>query len=340
MSMPPDATTKAQSERILTFKDAILEAIQEEMAKDEQIFLIGEDVGAAGGVFKQTEGLFEAFGADRVIDTPISESAIFGLTVGAAMAGSRPIVEIMFGDFLTLVMDQLVNQAAKVHYMSAGGFTVPLVLRTGIGVGGSLGPQHSQSLHSWLAHIPGLKVVMPSSAADAKGLFKAAVRDNNPVVFMEDRMTYNLKEHVPSGEHVVPLGSAAVKRRGVDVTIIAVSRSVHTALKAAEELQKRSISTEVIDIRTLVPLDVDTIVSSVAKTHCALVLDGGYQSFGITGEIAATIGELLFDYLDAPIKRLAAPDVPISFSRSLEPALVPSVDQVVAKVSEMYSETD
>ncbi len=335
--MPPDSQ---QTDRNLTLKDAVLEAMFEEMESDQNVILIGEDVGAAGGVFKQTEGLFETFGADRVIDTPISESAIFGLAVGAAMAGSRPIVEVMFGDFLTLVMDQLVNQAAKVHYMSAGGFNVPLVLRTGIGVGGNLGPQHSQSLHGWLAHIPGLKVVMPSSASDAKGLFKAAVRDNNPVIFMEDRMTYNLKEQVPEGEHIIPLGSAEVKREGADVSIYAVARSVHTALAAAEHLQVKNVSAEVVDLRTLAPLDVETIVASVQKTGRALVLDGGYQSFGITGEIAATIGELAFDYLDAPVMRLAAPDVPVPFSPALEAMTVPSAEQVVAKVTGMYGGLD
>ena len=338
--MPPDSSANIQSDRNITLKAAVLEAMFEEMKCDENVVLIGEDVGAAGGVFKQTEGLFETFGADRVIDTPISESAIFGLSVGAAMAGSRPIVEVMFGDFLTLVMDQLVNQAAKVHYMSAGGFNVPLVLRTGIGIGGSLAPQHSQSLHSWLAHIPGLKVVMPSSAADAKGLFKAAVRDNNPVIFMEDRMTYNLKEHVPTGEKIIPLASAAVKRKGVEVTIFAISRAVHTALAAAEILlEEKNISTEVVDLRTLAPLDVETIVSSVRKTGRAIVLDGGYKSFGITGEIAATIGELVFDYLDAPVMRLAAPDIPVPYSPSLESLMVPSVDQVVAKVSTMFGDS-
>ena len=331
--MPPDSQ---QTDRNLTLKDAVLEAMFEEMESDQNVILIGEDVGTAGGVFKQTKGLFKTFGSDRVIDTPISESAIFGLAVGAAMAGSRPIIEVMFGDFLTLVMDQLVNQAAKVHYMSAGGFNVPLVLRTGIGVGGNLGPQHSQSLHGWLAHIPGLKVVMPSSASDAKGLFKAAVRDNNPVIFMEDRMTYNLKEQVPEDEHVIPLGSAEVKREGADVSIYAVTRSVHTALAAAEHLQVKNVSAEVVDLRTLAPLDVETIVTSVQKTGRALVLDGGYQSFGITSEIAATIGELAFDYLDAPVMRLAAPDVPVPFSPALETMTVPNAEQVVAKVTEMY----
>lgn len=314
----------------------MLEAIFEEMKNDDSVILIGEDVGQAGGVFKQTEGLFETFGAERVIDTPISESAIFGLSVGAAMAGSRPIVEIMFGDFLTLVMDQLVNQAAKVHYMSAGGFNVPLVLRTGIGVGGGLGPQHSQSLHAWLAHIPGLKVVMPSSASDAKGLFKAAVRDNNPVIFMEDRMTYNMKEMVPTGDHVIPLGQAAVKRLGDDVSLFAISRSVHTALDAADKLHNMNISAEVVDLRSLAPLDVETILTSVKKTGRALVVDGGYQSYGVTGEIAATIGEFAFDYLDAPVMRLGAPEAPVPLSRSLEPLMTPSADQVVAKVTGMF----
>jgi len=335
--MPPDSQP---TDRNLTLKDAVLEAMFEEMESDQNVILIGEDVGAAGGVFKQTEGLIETFGAKRIIDTPISESAIFGLAVGAAMAGSRPIVEVMFGDFLTLVMDQLVNQAAKVHYMSAGGFNVPLVLRTGIGVGGNLGPQHSQSLHAWLAHIPGLKVVMPSSASDAKGLFKAAVRDNNPVIFMEDRMTYNLKEQVPAGEHVIPLGSAEVKREGSDVSIIAISRSVHSALAAAEQLAAKNVSAEVVDLRSLAPLDIETIIASVRKTGRALVLDGGYQSFGITGEIAATIGEQVFDYLDAPVMRLAAPDVPVPYSPALESLTVPSADQVVAKIAEMFGGLD
>jgi len=322
----------------LSLKAAVLEAMFEEMEMDPNVILIGEDVGAAGGVFKQTAGLFEKFGKDRVIDTPISESAIFGLAVGAAMAGSRPIVEVMFGDFLTLVMDQLVNQAAKVHYMSAGGFNVPLVLRTGIGVGGNLGPQHSQSLHAWLAHIPGLKVVMPSSAGDAKGLFKAAVRDNNPVIFMEDRMTYNLKELVPAGENIIPLGTAATKCEGTDISIFAVSQSVHTALAAAKKLQVKNVSAEVIDLRTIAPLDTENILSSVQKTGRALVLDGGYQTFGITGEIAATIGELAFDYLDAPVMRLAAPNVPIPYCKSLESLTIPSEDQVIAKVAKMFSD--
>jgi pyruvate/2-oxoglutarate/acetoin dehydrogenase E1 component len=313
--------------------------LSEEMALDPQVILIGEDVGEAGGVFKQTDGLFKRFGPERVIDTPISESAIFGLAVGAAMTGMRPVVEVMFADFITLVLDQLVNQAAKVHYMSAGGFSVPLVLRSALGVGGNLGPQHSQSPHAWVAHIPGLKVVMPSSAADAKGLFKSALRDNNPVIFLEDRMTYNLAEDVPAGDHVVPLGLAEIKRPGRDVTIIAVSRMVHVALEAAEKLADRGIEAEIVDPRTLVPLDIETLATSVRKTSRALVVDGGYQSFGVTGEIVAALNEAVFDYLDAPILRVAAPDVPIPYAKSLEPLAQISSEKIVAKVLEMFGES-
>lgn len=326
--MPGDSQT-------LSLKEAVLSAIFEEMEADERVIMMGEDIGAAGGVFKQTEGLFARFGAARIIDTPISESAIFGLAVGAAMTGSRPIVEIMFGDFITLVMDQLVNQAAKVHYMSAGGYSVPLVLKTGIGVGGNLGPQHSQSLHAWLAHIPGLKVVMPATPADAKGLMKAAIRDNNPVIFAEDRMTYNLSGPVPTGDHLVPLGKADIKRQGADLTLITISRMVHTALAAAETLAEKSIDAEVVDLRCLAPLDMETVLTSVKKTGRALVLDGAHLSFGITGEIAASIGEAAFDYLDAPVMRLAGPDHPVPYSPALEQFSVPGTDQVVAKVDEM-----
>jgi pyruvate dehydrogenase E1 component beta subunit len=323
-------------QRDITLKAAVLEALFEEMHRDPAVFILGEDVGAAGGVFKQTEGLFETFGPERVMDTPISESAIFGMAVGAAMSGMRPIVEVMFGDFMTLIMDQLVNQAAKVHYMTGGGFSVPLTLVSTIGVGGNLGPQHSQSPHAWVAHVPGLKLAMPSTSYDAKGLFKSSVRDNNPVVFFIDRMIYNLKGEVPEGEYSVPLGRADIKREGNDVTIIAVSRMVHVALKAAADLDEHGISVEVIDPRSLVPLDIDTIVKSVKKTSRVLILDGGYQRFGITGELAAAIGEKAFDYLDAPILRLGALDVPIPFSRSLEPLVVPNEQQVVLKVQEMF----
>ena len=245
------------------------------------------------------------------------------MAVGAAMTGQRPVFEVMFGDFITLIMDQLVNQAAKINYMSAGQFNVPLVVRTAVGVGGNLGPQHSQSLHAWPVHIPGLKVVMPSTPADAKGLMAAAIRDDSPVVFFEDRMLYNLRDAVPEGDHVVPIGSAAVKREGRDVTIIAVSRMVHTALAAADLLAKENISAEVVDPRSLVPLDIETLVASVKKTSRAIVVDGGYRQYGITGEIAATVAEHAFDWLDAPVLRIGGADVPIPFSKTLEPLVLP-----------------
>ena len=319
----------------MTFKDAVLEALTQEMRADPAVVLIGEDIGAAGGVFLQTKGLFEEFGSGRVIDTPISESAIVGMAIGAAMTGLRPVVEIMFGDFLTLGMDQLVNQAAKVRYMSAGGFTVPLVLRTAIGVGGNLGPQHSQSLHAWVAHVPGLKVVMPSNAADAKGLMTAAIRDDDPVVFFESRSSYNVKGPVPEGEHVVPLGRAAIAREGDAASIVAIGAMVNVALRAADALAADGISVEVVDVRSLVPLDTAAIIESVKKTSRALVLDAGHAQFGVAGEIAATIAEQAFDWLDAPVLRLAAPNVPIPFSRTLEPLAIPSREQVVAKVREL-----
>jgi len=322
--------------REMTLKAAILEALFEEMRLDSSVFYIGEDVGAAGGVFKQTEGLLDEFGSARVIDTPISEPAIMGMAIGAAMSGSRPVTEIMFGDFITLAMDSLVNQAAKVSYMSAGGFSVPLVLRTAVGIGGALGPQHSQSLHAWVSHIPGLKVVSPSTPADAKGLLKSSIRDNNPVVFFEDRMTYNQKGEVPKGDFTVPLGVADVKRKGQDVTIIAVSRMVSVALAAADELEEMGISAEVVDPRTIAPLDTSTLVKSVKKTSRALVVDGGHKLYGISGEIAATINEQAFDYLDAPVMRLAAPQVPISANKTLESLMVPSAEQIVEKVQQMF----
>jgi len=322
-------------DRQISFKDAVLEALTQEMRADPAVVLIGEDIGAAGGVFLQTKGLFEEFGSGRVIDTPISESAIVGMAIGAAMTGLRPVVEIMFGDFLTLGMDQLVNQAAKVRYMSAGGFTVPLVLRTAIGVGGNLGPQHSQSLHAWVAHVPGLKVVMPSNAADAKGLMTAAIRDDDPVVFFESRSSYNVKGPVPVGEHVVPLGRAAIAREGDAASIVAIGAMVGVALRAADALAADGIGVEVVDVRSLVPLDAATIVESVKKTSRALVLDAGHAQFGVAGEIAATIAEQAFDWLDAPVLRLAAPNVPVPFSRTLEPLAIPSREQVVAKVREL-----
>jgi len=321
--------------RSLTYRAAVLEALVGEMRRDDAVIMLGEDIGAAGGVFKQTDGLFSEFGAGRIIDTPISESGAFGIAVGAAMAGQRPVFEVMFGDFITLIMDQLVNQAAKLNYMSAGQFKVPLVVRTAVGIGGNLGPQHSQSLHAWSSHIPGLKVVMPSTPVDAKNLMVAAIRDDNPVLFFEDRMLYNLRGDVPEGDYLVPIGSADVKREGSDVTIIATSRMVHTALAAADLLVKDGISAEVVDPRSLVPLDIATLVTSVKKTSRAIVVDGGYQQYGVTGEIAATIAEYAFDHLDAPVIRFGSADVPIPFSRTLESLMLPDAGNLAQAAAAM-----
>jgi acetoin:2,6-dichlorophenolindophenol oxidoreductase subunit beta len=321
--------------RQISYRAAVLEALFGEMRRDPDVILMGEDVGAAGGVFKQTEGLLAEFGDSRVIDTPISEAGAFGMAVGAAMSGSRPVFEVMFGDFITLVMDQLANQAAKLRYMSAGQFTAPLVLRTAVGVGAGLGPQHSQSLHAWAAHIPGLKVVMPATPADAKGLMTAAIRDDDPVVFVEDRQLYTRKGPVPDGEHVVPIGRAEVKRQGRDVTLIALSRMVSVALDAALLLDQQGISAEVVDVRSLVPLDVGTLVESVKKTSRAVVVDGGYRQYGITGEIAATVAEQAFDWLDAPVRRIGAANVPVPFAKPLEDQVLPDAPRLAAAVAEL-----
>lgn len=321
------------SARSVTYRAAVLEALFGEMRRDDSVIMMGEDIGAAGGVFKQTEGLFAKFGSDRVIDTPISESGAFGIAVGAAMTGQRPVFEVMFGDFITLIMDQLVNQAAKVNYMSAGQFDVPLVVRTAVGIGSNLGPQHSQSLHAWLTHIPGLKVVMPSTPADAKGLMVAAIRDNNPVAFFEDRMLYNARGEVPDGDYVVPIGCADVKRPGKDITLIATGRMVQTALAAADLLAKEEISAEVVDPRSLVPLDIERLVDSVKKTSRAVVVDGGYRQYGVTGEIASSVAEHAFDWLDAPVIRIGGADVPIPFSKTLELLTLPNAERLARETA-------
>lgn len=321
---------------ITTYRGAIIEALADEMRRDAGVFLMGEDIGKAGGVFKQTDGLFAEFGAARVIDTPISEPGAFGMAVGAAMTGMRPVFEVMFGDFMTLIMDQLVNQAAKVAYMSNGQYSVPLVVRTTMGTGSNLGPQHSQSLYAWACHIPGLKVVVPSTPADAKGLYKSAIRDSNPVLIFEDRMLYGLKGKVAAGEAaVVPIGQAVVARAGRDLTVVAVGRMVQHALQAAERLSEEGIEIEVVDPRTLLPLDMDTLANSVKRTNRALVVDGGPKQYGAGAEIAQSITETSFDWLDAPVTRLCAENIPIPISRSLEPLVQPDVSRIVAKVKEL-----
>jgi len=310
--------------RELTFGEAVKEAIAEEMRRDPRVVLLGEDVAEAGTAFKVLTGLVQEFGPQRVIDTPISEAGFTGLGVGAAMTGMRPIVDIMFGDFITLVMDQLANQAAKIHYMSGGRWKVPLVVRATLGATRRSAAQHSQSLHAWPSHIPGLKVVVPSTPYDAKGLMKTAIRDDNPVVFFEDKMQYKLKGPVPSNDYTIPLGVADVKREGRDITLVATSSMVQVALGAAALLESIGVSAEVVDPRTTWPLDEATIVESVKKTSRAIVMDEGYGRYGVAAEIAAVIAHGAFYNLDAPVTRLGAMHVPIPFSPPLEDATVPT----------------
>ena len=315
--------------REITLGQAIREALAEEMRRDPRVFIMGEDVAEAGTPFKVLSGLVEEFGTSRVIDTPISEAGITGLGVGGAMTGMRPIVDIMFGDFLGLAMDQIVNQAAKVHYMSGGKLKVPLVVRTTMGATRRTAAQHSQSLQAWVSHVPGLKVVMPSTPYDAKGLLKTAIRDDNPVIFFEDKMMYQLKGPVPDGDYTIPFGVADIKRPGVDITIVATSSMVQIALAAAELLEKLQISAEIVDPRTTFPLDKDTLIASAKKTSRAIVIDEGYERYGVTAELAAIIAEGAFYYLDAPVKRMGAMDVPVPFSPVLEDLTVPTAASVV-----------
>jgi pyruvate dehydrogenase E1 component beta subunit len=331
----PSATETAAATRTLTFAQAINEALAEELRRDPAVFILGEDVAEAGTPFKVLSGLVEEFGPERVLDSPISEAGITGLGVGAAMTGMRPVVDIMFGDFLTLVMDQLANQAAKTHYMSGGKLHVPLTLRTTMGATRRSAAQHSQSLHAWVAHVPGLKVVLPSTPADAKGLLKTAIRDDNPVVFIEDKMDYAVKGEVPEAEYAISLGVADVKRTGEDVTVVATSSMVRVALAAAEQLEADGISAEVIDPRTLVPLDRDALVRSAQKTGRAIVVDEGHRSYGVSAELAAVLGEGAFWSLDAPVRRLAALDVPVPFSPPLEDVTVPTPEIVAQTAREL-----
>jgi pyruvate dehydrogenase E1 component beta subunit len=305
------------------------------MRRDPTVFIIGEDVAEAGTPFKVLSGLVSEFGRERVIDSPISEAGIAGIGVGAALTGMRPVVDIMFGDFITLTMDQLVNQAAKIHYMSGGKLKVPMVLRTTLGATRRSAAQHSQSLHAWVSHIPGLKVALPATPYDAKGLLKSAIRDDNPVVFFEDKMMYQLKGPVPAEEYAIPLGLADVKRVGNDITLVATSSMVQVALAAAELLQPSGVSAEVVDVRTTAPLDKVTLIESAKKTSRVIVIDEGYQSYGVTAEIASTIADGAFYYLDAPVKRIGAMDVPVPFSPVLEDQTVPTPESVARTAKQL-----
>jgi pyruvate dehydrogenase E1 component beta subunit len=321
---------------LMTMRDALNDALREELARDENVFLMGEEVAEYQGAYKVTRGLLEEFGPKRIIDSPITELGFAGLGVGAAMVGLRPIIEFMTFNFSILATDQIINSAAKMLYMSGGQFKIPIVFR---GPGGSayqVSSQHSQAIESWFAYFPGLKVVMPSTPADAKGLLKSAIRDDDPVIFIEQERMYGMKGEVPEDEDfTIPLGVADVKREGTDVTIIARSLMVPTALKAAEDLEKDGVSCEVIDPRTIRPLDINTIIESVKKTNRVVVAEESHAFCGVGAEISAEIHERAFDYLDAPVKRVSGADVPMPYAKNLERLAIPDVEQIVAAVREV-----
>jgi len=314
----------------LTYRDALNQALREEMQRDSSVFLMGEEVGVYQGAYKVSRGLLEEFGAQRVVDTPIAELGFAGIGVGAAMAGLRPVIEFMTWNFALLALDQIVNAAAKMMYMSGGQLRMPIVFRGPNGAALQLSSQHSQAWESWLAHIPGLKVVAPATPADAKGLLKSAIRDNNPVIVLEGEMLYNLKGEVPEGEHIVPIGRADIKREGTDVTLICHSKTVSVALKAADQLAEQNVSAEVVDLRSLRPLDETAILASVAKTNRAVVVEEGWPHAGIGAQVVDIIQRDAFDHLDAPVQRVTQADVPMPYNKHLERAAKASPEKVAA----------
>jgi pyruvate dehydrogenase E1 component beta subunit len=317
---------------LVTYRDALNQALREEMRRDGTVFLMGEEVGVYQGAYKVSRGLLDEFGPMRVVDTPITELGFAGVGVGAAMTGLRPIVEFMTWNFALLAIDQIVNTAAKARYMSGGQVRCPIVFRGPGGAALQLASQHSQAFESWYAHIPGLKVVMPATPADAKGLLKSAIRDEDPVVFIEGEMLYNVKGEVPEGEHVIPLGKADIKREGGDVTLICHSKSVSVALKAAELLAAEGVQAEVVDLRTIRPLDVDTVVTSVAKTHRCVVVEEGWSFAGVGAQVVDIIQREIFDELDAPVLRVTGADVPMPYNKHLETAAKADPPKVVSAV--------
>ncbi|WP_016729956.1 alpha-ketoacid dehydrogenase subunit beta [Saccharolobus islandicus] len=318
--------------RQITFTEAITEALRQEMERDPSVILIGEDIGVYGGAFGVTKGLVEKFGSDRVIDTPISEAGFIGAAVGAALAGLRPVVELMFIDFFGVAMDQIYNQMAKLRYMSGGQLKVPLTLRAPIGAGISAAAQHSQTLYSIFAHVPGLKVVVPSTPHDVKGLLISSIHDDNPVVFLEHKVLYGIKGEVPEEEYTIPLGKADIKREGSDITIIGIARTVWHSLEAAEQLSKEGISVEVIDVRSIVPFDKETVIKSVKKTGRVVIVDEDYDRCGFASWVSSIIADEAFEYLDAPIKRITTPNVPIPFSPPLEQYILPDSKKIINTV--------
>jgi pyruvate dehydrogenase E1 component beta subunit len=319
----------------LTYRDALNQALREEMQRDPSVFLMGEEVGVYQGAYKVSRGLLDEFGPLRVVDTPITELGFAGVGVGAAMVGLRPVIEFMTWNFALLAVDQLVNSAAKMRYMSNGQVGVPAVFRGPGGAALQLAAQHSQAFESWYAHIPGLKVVMPATPADAKGLLKSAIRDDNPVVFIEGEMLYNLKGEVPEGEHVVPLGRADIKREGNDVTIVCHSKSVAVALRAAEQLNKDGVNAEVLDLRTIRPMDTEAVLNSVGKTHRCVVVEEGWAFAGVGAQVVDTVQREAFDELDAPIIRVTGADVPMPYNKQLEKAAKADPSKVIAAVNQV-----
>lgn len=317
---------------VLTYREALNQALREELRRDPDVFLLGEDIGTFEGAYKVTAGLLTEFGPKRVRDAPIAEEGFVGAGVGAAMVGLRPVVEIMTINFILVAVDQIVNNAAKMRHMFGGTVSIPLVVRAPGGAGHQLAAQHSQNLEVWFAHIPGLKVVSPATPADAKGMLKTAIRDDNPVMFIENLALYNTKGEVPEDEYLTPFGRAEVKREGRDVTLVAHSRSTLFALDAAERLAKEGISAEVVDLRSLRPLDRHTVIESVKRTNRAVVIEEGWPTYGISAELAATISSEAFDYLDAPVVRVGGAEVPMPYAKSLERKAIPAVDDVVGAV--------
>lgn len=320
----------------ITFLQAVSQALREEMQRDEKVFLLGEDMGVYGGCFGATRGFLEEFGPDRVMDTPISENSFSNIAVGAAMAGYRPVVEFMFSDFITVAFDAIANQAAKQRFMLGGQVQIPVVFRTPAGSGTGAAAQHSQSLETLLCHIPGLKVIMPSTPYDAKGLLKAAIRDNNPVVFFEHKLGYAVKGEVPEESYILPIGKADIKRPGKDITIISYSYTIHKCLEAAKRLEKDGIDAEVLDLRTLSPLDKEAIIQSVKKTGRVLITHESVQKFGVGAEVAAIIADSeAFFHLDRPVRRLGGEDIPIPYTPDLERMVVPQADTIYEAVKEL-----
>ena len=320
----------------MIIREAIAKGLREALDSDERVFLLGEDIGAYAGSYAVTRGFFEAYGPDRIVDTPISESAIVGTAVGAAMGGLRPIVEIMTINFMLLAMDQVVNHAAKLRYMSNGQIGVPIVIRTVTGGGGALGATHSQSFEGWFASVPGLKVVVPSNPYDALGLLRTSVADGDPVLYAEHSLLYGVRGEVPDEGYTIPFGQAAVKRVGKDITLVAYSRMVHVAMEAAQALSEKGVQAEVVDLRTLRPLDTKTVVESVKKTSHAVVVEEFWRTGGFAAELASTIQEEAFDYLDGPVGRVGGVEVPSPYSFNLEAAAIPTAKRVVDTVERLY----